>query len=448
MDKIELKIIDTIEAHRDEIIAIGRDIFTHAEMGYKEHRTAAIADETLRSLGIATETGLAITGVKGYLKDKDEGKPTVALVGELDALPIPQHPDANPETGASHCCGHNSQMAGLLGSAFALSDPEVKAALGGNVAFIAAPAEEFVDTEFKAQLVKEGRIRYCGGKSEMIRLGVFDDISVVVGHHTIPNLPGYQLANNSTNGFVIKMASFHGKSAHAADAPQNGIDALNAAQLALHAIDLQRETFRDADAVRLHSFLPRAGTATNVIAEDVSIESSVRAKFIPALQDASKKYDRAIRAGATGLGCEATIVTLPGYLPTVPLKDPSLMAGVLEDLSAEEETRGMHYTVAYFGSDKHTAGSTDYGEVSSILPLYQFNTGGYTGQLHNSNIRVTDEQLAYLETAKIFALTAYRLLKDGAAAAKKVSADFTPTLTKEEYFRFMEENDRTEHFPE
>ena len=82
------------------------------------------------------------------------------------------------------------------------------------------------------------------------------------------------------------------------------------------------------------------------------------------------------------------------------------------------------------------------------MPLYQFNTGGYTGELHNSNVRVTDEQLAYVETAKIFALTAYRLLKDGAAAAKKTVAEFTPELTREEYFRFMEENNRTEIYPE
>lgn len=74
-------------------------------------------------------------------------------------------------------------------------------------------------------------------------------------------------------------------------------------------------------------------------------------------------------------------------------------------------------------------------------------TGGYTGELHNSNIRVTDEQLAYVEPAKIFALMAYRLLKNGAAEAKKTMAGFKPTMDKEEYFRFMEEMNRKEIYP-
>ncbi len=446
MDRLEQKIINCIEQHRDEIITIGRDIFTHAEMGYKEYRTAQIVADRLRQLGIEPQTGLAVTGVKGYLKPRCSG-PIVALVGELDALPIPAHPDANPETGASHCCGHNAQIAGLLGAAIALTDPEIAQALDGNIAFMAAPAEEFVDTEFKVGLIQKGTIRYCGGKSELIRIGAFDDIDIAVGHHISPNLPGYQLANGTSNGFVNKVVTFHGKSAHAAGSPHTGVDALNAAMLALHAIDLQRETFRDADSVRIHSFMPRAGTAINVIAEETCIESSVRGKNIPAMQDASRKYDRAIRAGAIGLGCTAEIVTVPGYLPTVPLDDPGLLTGVLQDLSAEGQTRGYHYPVDYCNADSHTAGSTDFGEVSSILPLYQFNTGGYTGELHNSNVRVTDEQLAYVETAKIFALTAYRLLKNQAEAAKKVLAGFHPTLTREEYFAFMEENDRTEVYP-
>ena len=447
MDRLEQKIIDCIEQHREEIIAAGRDIFTHAEMGYKEYRTAQIVADKLRQLGIEPQTGLAVTGVKGYLKPQGSG-PVVALIGELDALPIPAHPDVNPETGASHCCGHNAQIAGLLGAAIALTDPEIVQALDGNVAFMAAPAEEFVDTEFKVSLIQNGTIRYCGGKSELIRIGAFDDIDIAVGHHITPNIPGYLLANGTTNGFVNKVVTFRGKSAHAAGSPHTGVDALNAAMLALHAIDLQRETFRDEDSVRIHSFMPRAGTAINVIAEETCVESSVRAKNIRAMQDASRKYDRCIRAGAIGLGCTAEIVTVPGYLPTVPLDDPSLLTGVLQDLSAEEKTRGRDYPVSFHNRDFHSGGSPDFGEVSSIMPLYQFNTGGYTGELHNSNVRVTDEQLAYVETAKIFALTAYRLLKDGAAAAKKTVAEFTPELTREEYFRFMEENNRTEIYPE
>ena len=92
-------------------------------------------------------------------------------MGEMDALPIPSHVDANPETGASHCCGHNAQLTAIMGAALALTDPEVKAALGGNVTFFAVPAEEFVELELKDKMREDGVIRYGGGKCELIRIG-------------------------------------------------------------------------------------------------------------------------------------------------------------------------------------------------------------------------------------------------------------------------------------
>ncbi len=128
----------------------------------------------------------------------------------------------------------------------------------------------------------------AGGKSELIRLGVFDDISAAIGHHITPDVPGFILANGSTNGFVNKIAYFHGKAAHAASFPDRGADALNAALLAMHSIDLQRETFRDEDSVRIHSFLPKAGEAMNIIADHSCIESSVRAKNIRAILDGAE----------------------------------------------------------------------------------------------------------------------------------------------------------------
>ena len=113
---------------QEEIIAFGRDIWKHAELGYREFRTAGKFTEVVKSLGLETEEGLAVTGVKAYLKGKNAPGPNLALMGEMDALPLPSHVDANPETGASHCCGHNAQLTGIMGAALALADPEVKAA--------------------------------------------------------------------------------------------------------------------------------------------------------------------------------------------------------------------------------------------------------------------------------------------------------------------------------
>ena len=439
MDRIEQRILQLIESHSKDIIEVGRDVYRNAELGYKEHRTSALIREKLESLGIVCGENLAVTGFKGYLKPKDAGSPVLAVIGEMDGLPISNHICANPETGASHCCGHNAQIAALIGAAIALSDPQVKEALGGNIVFMAVPAEEYVDMEFRMELQKKGVICYGGGKSELIRIGAFDDVDLAVGHHTVCNTNGYLLANGTTNGFVNKTVHFYGKAALAADRPHEGINALNAAQLMLHAIDLQRETFRDQDAVRIHSILTEAGTATNVITERACVESSVRAKRIDALRDASRKYDRAVRAGAVALGCRAEIITTPGYLPVHPLQDTHWMEQVLEDLSIEAKAHGHDYSVGYRRQDFHEAGSTDFGELSSLLPVYQFRTGGYKGALHNADICVTNEQLAYVEAAKAFALLSYRLMKDRAQGAKETIEHFTPAITKEQYFAYMKE---------
>ena len=195
MDRIEQRILQLIESHSKDIIEVGRDVYRNAELGYKEHRTSALIREKLESLGIVCGENLAVTGFKGYLKPKDAGSPVLAVIGEMDGLPISNHICANPETGASHCCGHNAQIAALIGAAIALSDPQVKEALGGNIVFMAVPAEEYVDMEFRMELQKKGVICYGGGKSELIRIGAFDDVDLAVGHHTVCNTNGYLLAN-------------------------------------------------------------------------------------------------------------------------------------------------------------------------------------------------------------------------------------------------------------
>ena len=109
MDRIEQKIIDIIDQNAEKIIAFGDDIWHHAELGYQEHRTSEKFCEVLDELNLSYEKNLAVTGVKSYLKDKTEGEVRIALMGEMDALPIADHVDADPETGAAHCCGHDDE---------------------------------------------------------------------------------------------------------------------------------------------------------------------------------------------------------------------------------------------------------------------------------------------------------------------------------------------------
>ncbi|HWQ43596.1 MAG TPA: amidohydrolase [Desulfosporosinus sp.] len=434
MDKIEERIVELIEKNREKIIAFGRDIYDHAELGYKEFRTAAKFAQVLRELPVQVNEGLAITGVKGYLKGQRQDI-SLALIGELDALRIPTHPHANPETNAAHSCGHNAQLTGVVGAALALSDPEVAAALAGEVIFFAVPSEEYGEIEFKNKLKAEGKIRYGGGKAELIRIGAFDDISLSIVHHS--GAEGISIGSGSSNGFVSKVIRYIGREAHAAAAPEKGINALNAASLGLSALAFQRETFRDQDSVRIHPIVTKGGNLVNVVPNEVVIETLVRARNVKAIQDASNKTDRAFIAGAVALGAGIEITTMPGYLPRLPDAGHPLLIEAARQAAPQAQ-------ILAADPHSHKTSSTDVGDLEHVLPVLSFYTGGVAGELHTDKFEVVNEEEAYIVTAKIFALAAYKLLKDKAAGAKAVVEQYKPNYTKAQYLEFMESTIRYE----
>ena len=136
MNETEQRICGCIDAHAQQLIAFAEDIYSHAELGYTEHRTAGKVADWLQSCGLDVQTGLANTGVKASL---GSAAPSVCLIGELDGIRSPEHPLAVPKTGMSHACGHHMQLTALAGAALALSQPEVAAALTGRAVFFAVP---------------------------------------------------------------------------------------------------------------------------------------------------------------------------------------------------------------------------------------------------------------------------------------------------------------------
>lgn len=435
MNDIEKRICGLIDAHQEEIIAFARDLWTHAELGFQEYRTAEKFARFMKDLGLPTQEHIAVTGVKSRLDTGREG-PSICLMGEFDGLPIPTHAHANPETGAAHCCGHHAQVAGVIGAAIALTDPEVAAALTGSVVFFGVPAEEYVEIEKRNEMRRQGLIRYGCGKCELLRIGALDDVDIVVGHHASSGKK-YLVANRSCNGFVAKMIRYTGRAAHAAGDPQDGIDAMSAANIAMHAVDIQRESFRDQDTIRVHGRLAKGAEAANIIADDVRLEYSVRGKTIPAYMDAARKVDRSMRAGAVATGCGLTITTLPGNLPIVPIKDATVVEEALSLICGDTP-------VTWTGPEFHSTSSGDYGDVSCQKPLLQFNTGGFRGALHSPDLEEEDPYDAYVIPAKGFALIAYKLLSGGAERARKILDEYEPVLTKEQYLQLMESMDTVE----
>ncbi|RIK37972.1 MAG: amidohydrolase [Chloroflexi bacterium] len=437
--ELKQRVIAAIDAEAAHLIAVGEDIYRHPELGFKETRTAGIVGREFQRLGLSYLEELALTGLKTVVSGSGAaGGPTVAVIGELDSVLVADHPQADPQTGAAHCCGHNAQITTMLGVATGLVRSGVLPELGGNVALFAVPAEEYVEIEYRRGLRTAGKTEFLGGKSELVRLGAFDDVDMAMMVHALADDSGaIATINTSCNGFIGKQARFIGKAAHAGGAPHKGVNALYAAQIALAALNAQRETFRDDDSVRVHPILTRGGGLVNVIPNDVRLETMVRGKTAAAIEDAAAKLDRALRAGAIALGATVEIDTLPGYMPL--LNHRGMVDLFRENFLAFHAPEEWHEV-------GHGAWSTDLGDLSHIMPTIEPSIAGFAGVVHGSDWRIVDPNLAYILPAKLMAMTIVDLLAEGAREARELLASYTPPMTKDEYLAFMRRNSRSETF--
>ena len=424
-DSLKTQVCKTIDDARDRIVGIGEGIMDTPELGFKEHRTADRVKQTLEDLGLEFQQGLAITGVKAVLRGGKPG-PTVALMGELDALQVPGHPRADAETGAAHACGHNAQIAGLMGAAIGLTQPGVADQLAGNVVFFAVPAEEYVEIDYRIGLVKSGQTSFLTGKQELVQLGQFDDIDMAIMiHSTSPDVSeGSMGLSPSSNGFLAKNIKFIGKASHAGGSPQRGVNALYAAQLALSAINAQRETFADEDCVRVHPIITKGGDLVNIIPAEVKMETYVRAKTADAILDAAHKVDRSLKGAAMAMGCRVEIETVPGNLP---LRNDPVLSEIFK------ENAGSLFGKDQYREYGHGGGSTDAGDLSQIMPvLHPMMTGG-SGTHHQTDWCISDHDAGYIAPAKTLAMMAVDLLAQDGARAESVLSVFEPLMTKDEY---------------
>src|SRR5260370_14786760 len=110
----------------------------------------------MTKIGLAPKGGVAITGVRADLPGRAGDGPTFAMLGELDALVVTGHPEADGTTGAAHACGHNAHVAGLLCAAMALVDTKAAHHLAERLAFFAMPAEEYGDVESRVRQARAG----------------------------------------------------------------------------------------------------------------------------------------------------------------------------------------------------------------------------------------------------------------------------------------------------
>lgn len=241
------------------LLELRREIHRHPELAFEEHETARRLEAALSEFCSAER--VATTGVVARIPGSGIG-PTVALRGDIDALPVQERTDldfASEIPNVMHACGHDIHATWTIGAAALLAgSPAV-----GDVVILLQPGEE------------TGR-----GASRLIDAGVLDGVRMIFGAHVDRRFPvGAVVADEgalaaSADTFRITL---RGEGAHGAR-PHEAADPIVAAAETITT--LQRIVSRRLDpaspAVASVGTI-RAGNAPNVIPDVASLSGTVRA---------------------------------------------------------------------------------------------------------------------------------------------------------------------------
>ena len=282
-----------------------RDLHTHPELSFQEHRTAGIAAAWLKDLGFEVIEGIATTGVAGVLRNGDG--PTVLLRADMDALPVQEATGlgyASQVHGAMHACGHDMHVTCLLGAASDLAAS--RADWSGTVVTVFQPAEETV-----------------AGAKAMVADGLFERVPVpdiVLGQHVSP-LPAGVIGLRPGPSFAAADAlriRLYGAGGHGSR-PETTVDPVvmaAATVMRLQGIVSREVPATDMAVVTIGSV--QAGTKANIIADDADLLLSIRSYDTVVRAKVLKAIERIVRSEAQASGAtKEPLVELTESAPAV-----------------------------------------------------------------------------------------------------------------------------------
>jgi amidohydrolase len=319
-----------IEAAVPTLIGLSDWMYHNPELGRQEYQASAKIVDIISEYGASVTKNIAgmETAFVAALPGQKPG-PKIGIIAEYDAL---------PEVGQG--CGHNIIATAALGAAMGLA--RIGERLPGSVVLLGTPAEE-------------SAVPNAGGKIHMIRDGHFEGLDATIMIHPMT----YDRLDYDSS-LVAKglELTFHGKSAHAAANPHDGINALDALIVTFSSVGLLRQQIRD-DA-RIHGIITHGGTAPNVIPNLTKARFRIRGADIAYTEDLFRRVVACAQAGALATGCTLEWEEyMPAYLNMV----PNRALGQLFANNLEHIGRNLSAAPAKTGS-----GSTDLGNVSHHVP--------------------------------------------------------------------------------
>ncbi|OAR02147.1 hypothetical protein LLEC1_08082 [Akanthomyces lecanii] len=327
-------------------------IHDNPELGYKEFKTHDALTKFIKSRPgwAVTRSAYGLATAWEAVFDTGRPGPVVAFNAEMDALP-----------NLGHACGHNLIAMVSLAAGLATAEILDRQGLSGKVIIVGTPAEEG-----------------GGGKIKLLEAGAYKNTDVSLISH-----PG--ILNNSamvrTTAFTRLDVEYHGKAAHSAKNPWQGVNALDAMVIAYNGISAMRQQTRSDDFIGVQ--IVHGGDRPNYIHEYAAGAAVLRASTAPHLHELQRKVEGCFRAGAEATGAKADIKVRPGYLDHMPNRvlASSFAKYWLEMPDAPDPPLPLPGQYTYVKS------STDQGNLSYALPSmnvsFAIPPGPERGQPHS-----------------------------------------------------------------
>lgn len=266
-------IADWLVRHEEELVQAAEFIFQHPETAYEEILSSRCLADFLEEKGFSVSLGTA--GIStAFTANWGDGEPIIGFLAEYDAL-----------AGVGHACGHNLLGTAVCGAACALKEYMTAADVPGTVRVYGCPAEEIMS-----------------GKIVMDKAGVFDDLSAAVTWHPFDR---NRVSNDIWQAQDIKNYTFHGISAHASKAPEEGRSALDAAELMNIGVNYLREHV--PGDVRMHYAYLDNHIPANVVPDTAKTNYFIRSSKRSRTEDASRRVDNCARGAALMTGTTVDI---------------------------------------------------------------------------------------------------------------------------------------------
>ena len=329
-DALKNESIKNLDGKYGDYKAIALQIWDHAELGYKEVKSSALHQKTLKDNGFNVQVGIADIPT-AFVATFGEGKPVIGILAEFDALPGLAQTAEPVKKGIAgkaggHGCGHHLFGTASVAAAIELKNTMIKNKLKGTIKLYGTPAEEG-----------------GSGKVYMVRAGLFTGVDVVIHWHPDSGNganPSSALANISAK------FRFRGQAAHAAGAPERGRSALDGVEAMDNMVNMMREHIPQES--RIHYVITDGGKAPNVVPDFAEVYYYARH---PSRETVRELFERIVKcAKGAAMGTETTV-------------DYEIIGGTYDMLPLPVLAKVMHDNLSKVGGVTYSPNEVAFGKT-------------------------------------------------------------------------------------